>query len=145
MSRRRTIVASLSRYRRAFAILAAGVVPWLVIPYEDAVGLVFSLALANTETLAFTSVYDYLFVYTRGLPTELLAWPTATLLYGLGVASAAASRIDREDRRVTAGLFALAAFDVCYAVLGFSSFRAGSVAYPLGAVFLALAAWTSHP
>jgi len=145
MSARRSAVASLSRHRRALAILVAGLVPWLVIPYEDAVGLVFSVTLANTETLATTSVYHYVFVYTRGLPTELLAWPTATLLYGAGVASAALSRIDREDRRVTAGLFALAAFDVCYAVLGFSSFRAGTIAYPLGAVFLALAAWTSRP
>ncbi|WP_436930384.1 TIGR04206 family protein [Halosimplex halobium] len=136
---------ALLRYRRGLAVLAAGLVPWLVIPYEGGVSLVHSLALVSPGTGAVTSVYHYVFVYTRDIPTALLAWPTASLLYGTGVASAALARIDREDRRVTAGLFALAAFDVCYAAVGFSSPRLRTVAYPLGAAFLALAAWTSRP
>jgi len=131
--------------RRSLAILAAGIVPWLVIPYDGGVSLTFSVALVAPETLSVTSVYHYVFVYTRDIPTALFAWPTATVLYGAGVGSALLARIDREDRRVTAGLFALAAFDVCYAAVGFSAFRAGVFAIPVGACFLALAAWTSRP
>jgi len=130
---------------RAGAVVLAGLVPWLVVPFDDGYSLVLSVGLANPETVSLTSVYHYVFVYTRGLPTSLLAWPIATLLYGGGVASAALARIGREDRRVTAGLFALAALDVCYAAVGFSSYRVGVVAIPLGAAFLGLAAWTSRP
>ncbi|WP_436927208.1 TIGR04206 family protein [Halosimplex amylolyticum] len=130
---------------RVLAVLAAGLVPWLVVPYEGGVSLTFSVALVAPETLSVTSVYHYVFVYTRDIPRALLAWPIATLLYGTGVVSATLARVDREDRRVTAGLFALAAFDVCYAAIGFSSARAGVFAIPLGSAFLALAAWTSRP
>ncbi|WP_415381192.1 TIGR04206 family protein [Halosimplex sp. TS25] len=130
---------------RVVAVLAAGLVPWLVIPYEGGVSLTFSVALVAPETLSVTSVYHYVFVHTRDIPPALLAWPIATLLYGAGVASAALARLDREDRRVTAGLFALAAFDVCYAAVGFSSARAGVFALPLGAAVLGAAAWTSRP
>ncbi|MFC7139009.1 hypothetical protein ACFQMA_04045 [Halosimplex aquaticum] len=116
-----------------------------MIPYDGGLSLTFSVALVAPETLSVTSVYHYVFVYTRDIPPALLAWPIATLLYATGAVSAALSRVDREDRRVTAGLFALGAFDVCYAAVGFSSARAGVFAIPLGAGFLGLAAWTSRP
>ncbi|MFB6139785.1 MAG: hypothetical protein ABEJ26_05050 [Halosimplex sp.] len=130
---------------RAAAVALAAIVPWLVIPYEGGVSLVHSVALVSPETGAVTSVYHYVFVYTRDIPAALLAWPTATLLYAAGIGSAALSLVDREDRGVTAGLFALAAFDVVYAAVGFSSYRTGTIAYPLGAAVLAFAAWTSRP
>jgi len=145
MSRPDTDTVASAVPSRVVAVVLAGLVPWLVVPFGDGYSLVLSVALANPETLSLTSVYHYVFVYTRGLPTSLLAWPTATLLYGSGVASVSLARIGREDRRVTAGLFALAALDVCYAAVGFSSYRVGVVALPLGAAFLALAAWTSRP
>ncbi|WP_459192331.1 TIGR04206 family protein [Halosimplex sp. J119] len=145
MTRGRARETSQLTARRPLVILAAGIVPWLVIPYDGGVSLTFSVALVAPETLTVTSVYHYVFVYTRDIPSALLAWPTATLLYGTGAASAFLARIDREDRRVTTGLFALAAFDVCYAAVGFSSTRAGTVAVPLGALALGAAAWTSRP
>ncbi|WP_123533230.1 TIGR04206 family protein [Halosimplex salinum] len=145
MSRREAEDSPVPPARRALVVAAAGVVPWLVIPYGDGYSLVLSVALANPETLTLTSVYHYVFVYTRDIPTALLAWPVASLLYVSGVASAALSRVGREDRRVTAGLFALAGLDVLYAAVGFSSYRAGVVAIPLGVVGLWLAAWTSRP
>lgn len=145
MSHREVGNSSAALSRRALVILAAGLVPWLVVPYGGGYSLVISLALVSPETGAVTSVYHYVFVYTRDIPPALFAWPTATVLYLSGAASAALAWFDREDRRVTAGLFALAGLDVLYAAVGFSSYRAGVVALPVGVIGLWFAAWASRP
>ena len=131
--------------RRLLVVVAAGLVPWVVVPYEVGASLVFSFGLVNQNPLSLQPVVGYVLVRTGPLPPSLLAWPTATVLYVLAVASAALAAVEREDRRVTAGLFALASLDVLYFAVAFSSVRLRVVALPLGVALLWLAAWESLP
>jgi uncharacterized protein (TIGR04206 family) len=131
--------------RRVLVILVAGLVPWVVVPYEVGTSLVFSFGLVQPEPLGLETVTRYVLVDTGRLPARLLAWPTATFLYALAVASTALSVFDREDRRVTTGLFALAGLDVLYFAVAFSTVRLRVVAIPLGVLVLWLAAWESRP
>lgn len=130
--------------RRLGALLAVGAVPWLVVPYPGAFDLVFAWGLFAGRTGAFVSVLDYLFVHTPGpasLPGHLLAWPLATLLYLLALASAALSVVGREDRRVTAVLLVLAGVMGLRLWWGLPS---GSPTVPLGAALLFAFVWWFH-
>jgi uncharacterized protein (TIGR04206 family) len=133
--------------RRVAVCLAAGLVPWILVPYEVGLGLVFSVGLVNPGPgpVAFQSVWGFVRAATRGLPPSLLAWPTATLLYLTALGSLALALVDREDRRVTAGLFALAGLDLVYFAVAFSSARLRVFAVPFGVALLWLAAWESRP
>ncbi|PSP33137.1 TIGR04206 family protein [Halobacteriales archaeon QH_10_67_22] len=136
---------SLLSRRRVLLVVAAGLVPWVVVPYETGASLVFSFGLVTPPSLALESVVRYVAVDTVALPPRLLAWPVASLLYALAVASTALALVGREDRRVTAGLFGLAGLDVLYFALTFSTLRLRVLALPLGVVVLFLAAWESRP
>jgi uncharacterized protein (TIGR04206 family) len=131
--------------RRGLLVLAAGLVPWVVVPYEAGASVVFSFGLVRPVSLSLEPVVAYVFVDTGALPSRLLAWPTASLLYALAAASTALALLDREDRRVTAGLFGLAGLDLLYFAVAFSAVRLRVVAIPLGVVVLWLAAWESRP
>jgi len=139
-------VAAVGR-RRLALVLTAGLVPWVVVPYEVGATFVFSFGLVNPGPTVpqVETVVAFVFRDTGSLPFRLLAWPTATVLYLLGVASAGLAAIDSEDRRVTAGLFALAGLDLAYFAVAFSSVRLRVVALPLGVALLWLAAWASRP
>ena len=130
--------------RRAALVLAAGVVPWAIIPYERGAALLFSVGQVTSQPLAFQPVYRYL-VQGGPLPQPLLAWPMATFLYLLGLVSVGLALVGQEDRRVTAGLFALAGLDLLYFAVAFSSVRLRVIAFPIGVVALWLAAWASRP
>ena len=130
--------------KRAGVVLAAGLVPWAVIPYETGAALVFSVGQVTPTPLAFQPVFRYL-LGPGPLSGYLLAWPTASVLYLLGVGSACLALVGREDRRVTAGLFALAGLDLLYFAVAFSSVRLRVVALPVGVAVLWLAAWASRP
>ena len=130
--------------KRAGAVLAAGLVPWAVIPYETGAALVFSVGQVTPTPVAFQPVVRYL-LGPGPLSGYLLAWPTASVLYLLGVGSACLALVGREDRRVTAGLFALAGLDLLYFAVAFSSVRLRVVALPVGVAVLWLAAWASRP
>jgi len=130
--------------RRAALVLAAGLVPWAIIPYEQGAALLFSVGQVTQTPFAFQPVYRYL-VQGGPLPRPLLAWPMATFLYLLGVTSFGLDLLGAEDRRVTAGLFALAGLDLLYFAVAFSSVRLRVVAIPVGVVLLWLVAWTSRP
>ncbi|MFC7081006.1 hypothetical protein [Halorussus caseinilyticus] len=86
--------------RRLLALLALFLAPWTVLSTGD---LVFAWGLATLDPFHVTTLTDYLFVYTRGLPNRLLAWPVAVVLYLLAVGNAALGWFapDSEDRRVT--------------------------------------------
>jgi uncharacterized protein (TIGR04206 family) len=131
--------------RRGAVAAAAGLAPWILIPYEAGLSLVFSFGLVTPATFHVQTVVDYVFAATRGLPPSLLAYPTASVLYVLAVGSLSLSAVDREDRRVTAGLFGLAGLDLLYFAVSFSSTRLGIVAVPLGTALLWLAAWANRP
>ncbi|WP_435179590.1 TIGR04206 family protein [Halorussus sp. AFM4] len=127
--------------RRLLALLSFLLVPWTVLGSGD---LVFAWGLATLDPVHVTTLPDYLFVYTRGLPNRLLAWPIAVALYLLAIANAllgtAAPRL--EDRRVTGGLLVLAGASDLWFALGLT--RPGLVAVPVGSVLLWVAAWWFH-
>jgi len=132
--------------RRGLVILAAGLVPWVVVPYETGLSLLFSAGLLTPGPLYFQSVVGY--VRAAGtLPPPLLAYPVASLLYALGVGSFILDSLGngQGDRRVTAGLFVLAGLDVLYFAVAFSSTRLRIVALPFGTALLWLAAWATRP
>ncbi|NHN58159.1 MULTISPECIES: TIGR04206 family protein [Halorussus] len=127
--------------RRLLALAAISALPWTVLSSGD---LVFAWGLATLDPLHVTTLPDYLFVHTRGLPNRLLAWPVAVLLYLLAVANALLGRLAPrlEDRRVTGGLLTLAGASDLWFALGLT--RPGLVAVPVGSVLLWTAAWWFH-
>jgi uncharacterized protein (TIGR04206 family) len=122
---------------RRLALLALFVVPWTILVAPGGTTLVFPWGLANPATGNVTTLADYLFVYTAGLPQRLLAWPVAVLLYLAGVASAFAGRF--EDRRVTGGLLVIAGASNAVFASGFV--RRGGQVVPLGTLLLWATAW----
>ncbi|MFB6089818.1 MAG: TIGR04206 family protein [Halobellus sp.] len=132
---------------RASALLSLLAVPWSVQMFAvgDATFL-FAWGLVNTNPLSVTTLSDFLFVYTRGLPEYILAWPLSTLLFAVALASAAVGwRTGREDPRVTAGLLVVAAVFQLRLAWGFSV-QPGRTAWPVAsAAFLGVAWWGYWP
>ena len=125
---------------RWLGLLALGVAPWVLVVVGAELTLVFPFGLVDPQPLHVTSLADYLFRFTRGLPRFLLAWPAAVSLYLAGLASASLRFVDREDPRVSAALFGFAGASLLWVTLGFAR-RAGYVAVPLGTVLLWVAVW----
>jgi len=109
--------------RRLIAVILLGLAPWVVVLFPGQFDLVFAWGWINSENWNVVTMWDYLFEYTRGfgaLPRHLQAWPLATLLYCCALFSAASgAAVDREDRRVTAGLLVLAALSMLRYTVGF--------------------------
>lgn len=128
--------------RAVAAILALAAVPWSVQTY--AVGgatLLFPWGLVDPAGPHVTTLPDFLFVYTAGLPDYILAWPLGVALWGGALASAlAGARWNREDVRVTAGLLVLAGVTQVTLARGFAV-QPGRTAYPTGTVALWAVAW----
>ncbi|MEF8887721.1 MAG: TIGR04206 family protein [Haloarculaceae archaeon] len=132
---------SKNRYRRLLVYAACFLVPWSVVNARGVVTLVFPFGLLNFAPLELTDVVSFATVYSRGLPDFLLGWPVGVGLYLAGLASVLSGlAFDREDPRLTAGLFVFAGVTQVTLVLGFSR-RAGTTAVPVGAVLLWFAVW----
>ncbi len=116
--------------------------PWSIQSFGGRdVTFLFAWGLLNTDPLSVTTIYRFLFVYTRGLPEYILAWPLSVVAYGLALASAVAGWLgSREDPRVTAGLLVVAAALQARLAWGFSV-QPTRTAWPLGTVALLAAAW----
>lgn len=106
--------------RRLLAVLAAGLVPWTVLLVGE-VTFVFSFGLVGLDPLNLTNIYEFLFVYTDGLPRRLQAWPAGVLLYAGALASAMTGLRGVEDPRLTGGLLAFAG--VAHAQVTYGLFR----------------------
>jgi uncharacterized protein (TIGR04206 family) len=136
----------LRRTRVVAALLAVGaVVPWSVQVFtaRDATWL-FSWGLVNTNPWQVTTLVEFLFVYTQGLPGFILAWPASTGCYLLALGSAVLGLwADREDPRVTAGLLVLAGVAQLSLAQGFS-YQPNRTAYPLGTAVLWAVAWWGY-
>ena len=131
--------------RRLLIAALALVVPWTVIIVGGDVELVFAWGLLDSGSLHAVSITAYLFEHTSGLPEYLLAWPTSVVLYALGVASIAGGvALDREDRRVTAGLLVLAGLAYLRFATGIGA-RGGRVAVPVATALLWSLAWWNRP
>ena len=85
------------------ALLALLAVPWSVQVYAaGAPTLVFPWGLVGLVPFGVTTLPDFLFRYTAGLPEFVLAWPLGTLLYAGALASAAvSSQYGRLSERLT--------------------------------------------
>lgn len=102
--------------RRLLGLLLVGLPPWTVIKFTNLDGSVryetyFTYGLGS----ALTPVTGHFVLITTYLSKVAMigsywhqAWPTASFLYACALASAALGLVDREDRRVTAGLLAMA-------------------------------------
>ncbi|MFC5365587.1 TIGR04206 family protein [Salinirubrum litoreum] len=136
----------LRRVRVVAVLLAVGaVVPWSVQVFtaRDATWL-FAWGLVNTNPLQVTTLVDFLFVYTQGLPAFILAWPASVVCYLLVLGSALLGLwIDWEDPRVTAGLLVLAGIAQLSVAQGFS-YQPNRTAYPLGTAVLWAVAWWGY-
>ncbi|MDQ2053550.1 MULTISPECIES: TIGR04206 family protein [Halobellus] len=133
--------------RTVAVLLALLVVPWSVQVFSgrDATFL-FAWGLFNTNPLSVTTLSDFLFVYTQGLPEYILAWPLSVVLYALALVSAVIGwRTGREDPRVTAGLLVVAAIAQLRLAWGFSV-QPARTAWPTGtAAFLVVVWWCYWP
>ena len=112
-------------------------IPWSVQVFSgrDAT-LLFAWGLVNTNPPMVTTLPEFLFLYTRGLPEYILAWPLSVGLYVTALASAGIGWwTGREDRRVTAGLLVVAAVAQAQLAWGFSV-QPNRVAWPVGSVAL---------
>jgi uncharacterized protein (TIGR04206 family) len=131
-----------STRRNVLALLVLLALPWTVLAYETGfVTLVFAWGLATPAQGSVTSILDFLFRYTAGLPGYILAWPLGVGCYLLALLSATAGALTgREDVRVTAGLLVCAGITSLSVARGFSV-QPRRVAYPLGVVLLPALAW----
>jgi len=124
------------------ALLALLAFPWSVQVYDaGAPTLVFPWGLVGLDPIGVTTLLDFLFRYTAGLPEFVLAWPLGTVLYAAALASAAVGvATGHEDRRVTAGLLVVAGVTGLSLAGGFSV-QPGRVAIPTGTALCAAVAW----
>ena len=127
--------------RRFLAVLVVGLLPWTALLSARGASFVFSFGLVNTGPLGLTNLYDYLFVYTAGLPERLRAWPVGVVLHVGALASAAGGLRGLEDPRLTGGLVFFAG--AAHARVAYGLYRtyvgtgASVAVLPIGA----LAAW----
>ena len=125
----------------ALGLLGLLAVPWSVQVFSgrDAT-LLFAWGLVNTNPLMVTTLPEFLFLYTQGLPEYILAWPLSVGLYTAALVSAGVGWwTGREDRRVTAGLLVVAAVAQAQLAWGFSV-QPSRAAWPVGSVALVAAA-----
>ena len=125
--------------RRLLAVIAVGLLPWTVIVFGRQSTLVFSFGLVNLDPLHLTNLYDYLFVYTDGLPRRLQAWPAGVLLHAGALASALGGIRAFEDPRLTGGLLFFAG--IAHVQVSFGLYRTGLFVIPLGAVASWVVVW----
>ncbi len=125
----------------ALGLVGLLAVPWSVQVFSgrDAT-LLFAWGLVNTNPPMVTTLPEFLFLYTRGLPEYILAWPLSVGLYAAALASAAVGwKTGREDPRVTAGLLLVAAVAQAQLAWGFS-IQPARAAWPVGSAVLVAAA-----
>lgn len=123
--------------RRLLAVLCLALVPWSIQQFARGdVTFVFAWGLLNTNPVNVTTLFDFLFRYTQGLPEYILAWPVGVGCYLVAVASAVVGAVTgREDRRLTAAALVLAGATQLELARGFSV-QPGRTAWPLGTVLL---------
>jgi len=126
--------------RRLAAVLGAGLVPWTLLFVGGELSAVFTFGIFNTNPPELTGIYAYYFRYTGVLPDFLDAWGLGVLLYLVGLGSAVAGVVWREDRRLTAGTLAFAGLSQVWVTAGFGR-RLGTTAVPVGTVVLLAVVW----
>ncbi|WP_101296409.1 TIGR04206 family protein [Halegenticoccus soli] len=125
------------------SILALALLPWTVV-VENGTTFVMAWGLVTPAPFHAFSIVEYFGqpgVRYGSLPPSLRAWPLASGVYALALASAGVGfATGREDRRVTAGLLVLAGVASLSVTVGFLR-RGVPLAVPLGTGALWLTAW----
>lgn len=131
--------------RAVLALLSLLAVPWSIQVFPGrGETLLFAWGLLNTAPVGVTTLFEFLFVYTRGLPEFIVSWPVSVVCYGGAVASAVVGwRRGREDPRVTGGLLVIAGVAQLSLASGFS-LQPGRTAWPLGTLALWTVAWWAY-
>lgn len=128
------------QYRRLSMLVVVALVPWTIVIARGTPTLVFAFGLYNFDPASLTTITDYYFRFTAGLPQFLIAWGLGVLCYLLALGSALLGLVWREDRRLTGALLVLAGLTEAGVSLGFMR-RPGYLAVPVGTILLWLVAW----
>ena len=126
-----------SRPARLLFVLTVGLLPWSVQTFSaGSTTFLFAWGLLTPSPLSITTVVDFFFRYTAGLPDFILAWPVGIACYAVALGSALSGYLfGREDVRVTAAGLVLAGITQLELARGFSV-QPGRTAWPVGAVLL---------
>lgn len=125
---------------RLLVFAGLAILPWTVVVTGGVPTLFFTVGFLNLDPFALTTITDYYFAFTEGLPGFLNAYGIGVGLFVLATGSAATGLVGREDERVTAALLVLAGISQATFALGFLR-RPGVVAVPVGTVFLWGTVW----
>jgi uncharacterized protein (TIGR04206 family) len=128
------------KVRRVAVLVAVALVPWTFVSAPGVRTYLFSFGLFNFAPAQLTTITDYYFTFTAGLPQYLLAWGVGTLVYGLALISALSGLVWREDVRLTAALLVVAGFAELWVSWGFVR-RPGYLAVPVGTVLMWTVVW----
>jgi len=126
--------------RRLLVLTGLLLIPWLVVFSNGEVGLVFAWGLFNPETWHVTTIFDFLFVHTRGLPEYLLAWPIAVVLLFSAFVSVLSGYWRREDPRLSGGLLVLVGLSILVTARGIGR-PSLVIGLPVGTVAAWIVAW----
>ena len=128
----------MPRHRRVLVLLLPGLLPWGVVTWSTGFYLVFAAGWTVRGLSGFRTLPSILAAGGAGA-TAAAPWLVGVLLYGGALAAAALAAVDREDRRVTAGLLFLAGTSVLLFALR-SSAQRGILVVPVGTATLWAAA-----
>jgi len=139
-TRRQSDGSNRSQYRRVAVLAALALVPWTFVSAPGVRTYLFSFGLFNFDPAQLTTITDYYFTFTAGLPQYLVAWGVGALVYGLALTSAVSGLIWREDVRLTAALLVVAGLAELWVAWGFMR-RPGYLAVPVGTVLMWTVVW----
>lgn len=124
----------MSPSRRLLVLLVPGVLPWGVVTWPGGFYLLFAAGWTARGLSGVRLLPSIVRSGGVGAPA-VTPWLVGSLLYALALASVALALVDREDRRLTAGLCALAGGSVLLVALRASAQR-GILALPVGTATL---------
>ncbi|ELZ86519.1 hypothetical protein C453_06768 [Haloferax elongans ATCC BAA-1513] len=126
-----------SRFGRFLLVFFAGVAPWSIQTYvSGSVTFLFAWGLFTPSPVSLTTITDFFFRFTRGLPEYILVWPLGVACYLVALAGVTSGLLfDREDVRLTVAGLVCAGLTQLEVARGFSV-QPGRTAWPLGTVLL---------
>ncbi|AFK18603.1 TIGR04206 family protein [Haloferax mediterranei ATCC 33500] len=125
------------RYTELLLVFVLGFVPWSVQTFATgSATLLFPWGLVTPSTLSVTTVIDFLFRFTVGLPDYILAWPLGVVCYLVSLGSVVSGYVfGRSDIRITVAGLVLAGVTQLEVARGFSV-QPGRTAWPVGTLAL---------
>ncbi|KAB1192039.1 TIGR04206 family protein [Haloferax sp. MBLA0076] len=128
---------TVRRRSRLLLVLVVGAVPWSVQTFSSgAATLLFSWGLVTPSTVSLTTITDFLFRFTMGLPDYILLWPLSVVFYLVALVNVLSGVLfGREDIRLTAASLVLAGVTQLELARGFSV-QPDRTAWPVGTVLL---------